>query len=219
MEPGLRRDARTAPPCSHLLDLGIFEFDGGRASEDRDRDLEPRFLLVDLLDNPVERGERSVGDAPLLADLIGNRRLRPFAAFLHLPHDARRLGFADRRGPSTLAAEKPGNLGGVFDEMPGLVVEIHLDQHVAGKEFALGIDLGAAFDFDDLFGRHEDLVEALAEALLLGLFTDRLRHLLLEAGINVDHIPAARHPSMLQTLLRSPYWPSPKTSRTPYDNA
>src|SRR5882757_4909046 len=39
---------------SDLLDLRILELDRGRAAEDRDRDLEPRLLLVDLFDDAVE---------------------------------------------------------------------------------------------------------------------------------------------------------------------
>ena len=52
-----------------FLDLRILEFDRGGAAEDRDRDLEPRLFLVDLLDDPVERGERPVRHPHLLADL------------------------------------------------------------------------------------------------------------------------------------------------------
>src|SRR5579872_7257920 len=177
----------------YLLDLRILELDRGRTAEDRNRDLEPRFLLVDLLDDAVERGERPVRDAHLLADLEADRRLRPLDPFLHLAHDPRRLGLADRRRPGALAAEKAGDLGGVLDQMPGLVVEIHLDQHVAGKELALGADLRAALDLDDLLGRHQDLVEAVGEALLLGLLADRGRDLFLEPGIDVDHVPAGGH--------------------------
>src|SRR2546428_3231137 len=199
---------------SDLLDLGIFELDRGRPAEDRHGDLDPRLLLVDLLDDAVERGERPVGDAHLLADLEGNRRLGPFDPLLDLAHDARRLGLADRRGPAA-AAEKAGDLGGVLDEMPGLVVEIHLDQDVAWEELALGADLGAALDLDDLLGRHEDLLEAFAQALLLGLLTDRRRHLLLEAGIDVDHIPAARHPRC--SSPRSPARRSAAPRRTTSD--
>src|SRR5204863_2201225 len=136
----------TATPGSHLLDLRVFELDRGCPAEDRHRDLDPRLLLVDLLDNAVERGERPVGNADLLADLEGNRWLRPFDPLLDLAHDARRLGLADRRRPAA-AAEKAGDLGGVLDEMPGLVVEIHLDQHIPGEELAFRADLGAAFDF------------------------------------------------------------------------
>src|SRR5947209_16389444 len=44
-----------------------------------------------------------------------NRRFRPFDPFLHLAHDARGLGVADRRRPAA-AAEKAGDLGGILDE-------------------------------------------------------------------------------------------------------
>jgi hypothetical protein len=49
----------------------VFQIDRRRAAEDRDRDLDARTLLVDFLDRAVERGERTVGDAHLLADLEG----------------------------------------------------------------------------------------------------------------------------------------------------
>ena len=49
--------------------------------------LSRRLLLVDFLDDAVERGERAVGDPHLLADLEGDRRLRPLDAFLHLMQD------------------------------------------------------------------------------------------------------------------------------------
>src|ERR1044071_5575877 len=107
MEPGFRPDARAVTLFSHLLDLGIFELDRGGAAEDRHRHLEPRLLLVDLLDHAVERGEGAIRDPPLLADIEGDRRLRPLDAFLHLPHDPRRLGLADRAGAAA-AAEKAG---------------------------------------------------------------------------------------------------------------
>src|ERR1700684_2205064 len=50
-----------------------------------------------LSKTPVERGERPVGDAPLLARLEDDRRFRPFDPLLDLAHDPRRLIFADRR--------------------------------------------------------------------------------------------------------------------------
>src|SRR6476620_5461314 len=47
------------PRALDLLDLRVLELDRGRAAEDRHRHLEPRLLLVDLLDEAVERGERA----------------------------------------------------------------------------------------------------------------------------------------------------------------
>src|SRR6266705_452482 len=117
MDPGFRRGARPAAPGSHLLDLRVFELDRGRPAKDRHRDLDPRLLLVDLLDDAVERGERPVRDAHLLADLEDDRRLRPLDALLDLAHDPRRLVLADRRRPAP-PAEKAGDLGGVLDAVP-----------------------------------------------------------------------------------------------------
>src|SRR6185437_2882788 len=178
----------------NLLDLRVFELDRGRPAEDRHRHLEPRLLLVDLLGEAVERRERPVGHAHLLADLESDRRLRPLDAFLDLAHDARRLGLRDRHRPP-LAAEETRDLGRVLDEMPGLVGQIHLHQHIARKELALRADLGAALDLDDFLGRHQHFLELLGHVLLLGLLADRLSDLLLEAGIDMDDIPPSSHGS------------------------
>src|ERR1051326_9050282 len=72
-----------------LLHLPELELDRGRAPEDRDRDFHPRARVVDFLDDAVEGGERTVRDTNLLADLEGDRGLRPLDAFLDLVQDAR----------------------------------------------------------------------------------------------------------------------------------
>src|SRR5918999_5835910 len=89
----LPRRSRRRPPQTrcvlplsrsrHLFDLTELEFDRRRAAEDRDRDLEPRALLIDLLDMPGERRKRSVGHPDLLPDLERDGGLRPLHA---LPH-------------------------------------------------------------------------------------------------------------------------------------
>src|SRR5688500_1929711 len=60
-----------------LLDLPIFQFDRGRAAEDRHRHLEAALLFVHFLHEAGERGERAVVDPHLLADLVDDRALRP----------------------------------------------------------------------------------------------------------------------------------------------
>jgi hypothetical protein len=47
-----------------------------------------------------------------------------------------------------------------------VVGQIAFHQHIAGEELALGIDLAAAADLDDLLGRHHDLGEFLGQAAL-----------------------------------------------------
>src|SRR5690606_29912913 len=83
--------ARRRTIRSALFDLTEFQFDGHGAPEDRNFHLEPRTLLVDVLDGAVERGEGPIADANLLADLERHRRLRPLHALLDLVQEA--LGF------------------------------------------------------------------------------------------------------------------------------
>src|SRR5262245_30575318 len=75
-----------------LLHLGVFQLHRGSAAEDRYGDLEPALFLIHFLDQAVERGERPVGDAHLLADFEDHRPLRPLDAFLDLRQDARGFG-------------------------------------------------------------------------------------------------------------------------------
>ncbi len=177
------------PRSNTLLDLPEFQFDRRRAAEDRHRDLDARAALVDLLDGAVERSERPVRDADLLADFERHRRLRPVDALLHLLQDALRLGFRDRHR-LVVGAEEAGDLRRVLDEMVGLVGEVHLHQHVAREELALGVDLAAAAHLGDLFLRHQDLVEQVVEPALLGLLADGFRDLVLEVRVGVDDVPA-----------------------------
>src|SRR5271169_1210004 len=128
-----------------LFHLCVIELDGGRTAEDRDRDLEPGPFLVDVLDGAVERGKGAVGHLDLLADLEADGGLGPLDAFLDLLEDPAGFGFRDGdRLAAAATAQEAGDLGDVLDQVPGLVIEIHLHQHVAGKELALGLDLGAA---------------------------------------------------------------------------
>jgi len=71
----------------------------------------------------------------------------------------------------------------------GLVGHLHLHQHIAGEEFALGVDLLAAADLDDVLSRNQDFREGVFQALLLGLVAQLLGDLLLEVRIGVDDVP------------------------------
>src|SRR5437868_15237214 len=66
---------------SKLLDLAVFQLHWCRTTEDRYRHLEARFFFVDVLDHAVERRERAVGNAHLLANLEDDRGLGPLDAF------------------------------------------------------------------------------------------------------------------------------------------
>jgi len=71
-----------------------------------------------------------------------------------------------------------------------LVGEVAFHQDIAGEELALGVDLAAAAHLDDLFGRHEDLVEKFGKTALGDLFLDGGGELVLEILIGVNDVPA-----------------------------
>ena len=77
--------------------------------------------------------------------------------------------------------------------MEGLVREAHLHQHIAGEEFSLSVDLPSAAHLGDLLGRHQNLLEQVLKAALLGLLADRFCDLLLEVRVGVDDVPALIH--------------------------
>src|SRR5690606_24780093 len=93
------------------------------------------------------------------------------------------------------------------DEMISLVRQIHLHQHIAGEELALGIDLATAAKFDNFLCRHQHFIEMLSKPVAFRLLTDRLRDLLFEVRIGVDDIPAFGH--------GAPQLPIPSTNPTP----
>src|SRR3954447_17009900 len=109
-----------APEASYLLHLPEFQLDRRRPAENAHRDLDARARVVDLLDSAVEGRERAVRDPDLLADLEGDRRLRPIDAFLDLMQNALCLRIRDRER-LVIGAQKAGHLRGVLDQMIGLV--------------------------------------------------------------------------------------------------
>ncbi|MNL74918.1 hypothetical protein D3C87_2006340 [compost metagenome] len=80
--------------------------------------------------------------------------------------------------------------------MESLIRQIGANQNVAREELALGVDLAATTHFDNLLGRHENLLEQMLETLLLGLFLDRFSDLLFEIRIGVNNIPARSHTTL-----------------------
>src|SRR5262249_32215765 len=112
---------------------------------------------------------------------------------LHLPHDLVHLvgGEGHRSRPRTNEA---GDLGSGPYEVPRLVAQLHLHQHVAGKELLLRLPLLLVPDLYHLLGRHQDARDLVAHAEDLGPLRDPLRHLVLEAGIAAydDPLPRAR---------------------------
>jgi len=71
-----------------------------------------------------------------------------------------------------------------------VVGQVAFHQYIAGEELAFRIELATAPHLDNRFGRHENFVELVGQAALLGAVLDRFSDLFFEVRIGVDDIPA-----------------------------
>src|SRR5688500_11367529 len=190
-----------ALPGSSLFHLAKLQLHGSGAAENRHRDAQSALLVVHVLHGALEVRERAVLDAHHLAHFeqhLGLGLLHPLA---HLLHDRLDLLLGDRGGLGRRAADEAGHLVRVLHQVPGIVVHLHLDEHVAGKELALGHVLLAALHLDHFLDRHQDLAELVRHAGAVDPVLERALHRLLEAGIGVHHVPALAH--FFQPMIRS----------------
>src|SRR6185369_13887637 len=174
------------------LHLHEIELDRSRAAEDADQHPQLALVRPDLFDNAVEVDERSVDDLDALADGEQHARLGLHRAFLHLLRDRPHLFFAHRRGIGG-AADEARDFRRLFDDVPGLVVELHVHENVSGEKFPRR---GFLFPLDELhhfLDRDEDLAESLRLPLASDALFERRFHLLLVAGEGVDHVPLLSH--------------------------
>src|SRR6266566_8620914 len=188
--------------CPYLygfLDLGHLverKLDRSLAAEDRHQHLELLGVGVDLVHGGGKRGERAVHYGNALADLefhLGRTRgLGLLGARLGLRREqAGNLAELQRRRPAG-QADETGHTGGVADDRPGFVGEVHSDQDVAGQHLLLDLLPLAALDLGHLLHRDLDLedvvlhVERLDAALQVGL------HPVLVTRVGVHHVPVAR---------------------------
>jgi hypothetical protein len=73
--------------------------------------------------------------------------------------------------------------------MPGVVRHLHLDQNVAGKEFALDFALLAALHLDERLGRDLHLAELLSHSEGFDTLSQILPDPLLESRVGMDDEP------------------------------
>src|SRR6056297_1284328 len=189
----------------HLLEIQFYR---RRSTEDRNRHAQPALVVVDFLDRAVEIVERTVDDPNHFAGLEQHLRLGLVYTFGHPVENHVGFLLADRRRLVLLAADEAHHLGHILDEVPGILVHFHLDQHVARKELALAPTLHALFHFDDFLGRNENFAKLLFHAGSLDTLFQRALNLLFEARIGVNDVPALCH-------YRSPPIPISQRTRPP----
>src|SRR6185437_1535920 len=95
----------------------------------------------------------------------------------------------DRSRAIRRATDTTGHLRRALHEVPGVVGHLHLDQHVAREELALGNRLLAALHLDHFLDRDQDLAELLLQLGTPDPLGERALHAFLESRVRVHHVP------------------------------
>ena len=173
-------------------DLQEVELDRRLAAEDADQHLDLVALGVDLVDRADELGERAVRDAHVLALCEGDPHLGRLDA--HLAQDLLDLGLVEGHGlvahaGDVAAADEAGHARRVAHDEPGVGVQDHLHQHVAGVDLLLDGHALAAADLDLVLFGHQDLEDLVVHAHRLDAVLEVGLDLLLVARVRVDDVP------------------------------
>src|SRR4029450_7443279 len=189
IEPACREERASDP-----LHLVILELDGRRPAKHRHHHLHPSALRVHVVDHSLEIDERSVDHADLVAASEDGLGLGLLGPRLHLPQDVLDLVARQRAGLRP-RSDEAGNLGRRAHQMPRVVGQLHLDEHVPREKLLLGLALLLVADLHDLLGRDEDARDLLGHSEDLGARLDRFLHLVLEprVGVNDEPLLARRH--------------------------
>ena len=74
--------------------------------------------------------------------------------------------------------------------MPGLVVHLHVHQHVAGEELTVAAATLTVAHLHHFLGRNEDVAEIVVQATALDALLEQFLDLLLEARVRMHHVQA-----------------------------
>src|SRR3954451_10862584 len=182
---------------SNLLHLVVADLDRGLAAEDGYQDLQLRRVLVDLRDLAREVGERTGDHLDRFADrelspardLLGDLAVQQ-AVDLRLRERDRLVGGAD----------EPGHARRALDDLPGVLVEVHVHEHVTGHRPLLDRDLLVVLHLLDRLRRDDDLAHGARLVQGCDSVLEVLLDLVLVPGIGVDDVPAKHEGFLVQRI-------------------
>src|SRR5918998_5365767 len=190
----LRATRRPRPlPISHLsLELGYLvegELHGRLAPEDRDQNLQPRLVHVYVRDGAREVRERPADDLDRLPDLVVHRGLDLLPG-LYLTRVQQPLDLGPAKGRRLLPG--PDDLGDprcLADDLPGVLVHVHVDQDVPGELALRRRHLLAVLDLDDALRWDTYLPEVSPQAERLDPPLHRRADLVLVTRVCINNVP------------------------------
>ena len=151
--------------CLQCFELPVFQFDRRRPAEDVDHDRHAAVLSVDRVDFAFQVLEHPFCDLDPISLVELERQLLGFVGLLfRLLHDLGDVGSGHRRGLAARAGEvaDPARLA---NQEPRVVVQLHVEDDVAGIKLALDDPLLAVLELGNLFDRNDDVAEKVVEPL------------------------------------------------------
>src|SRR6266446_5566947 len=179
---------------SQLFDARKIQLDRSRASKNRHRNLQTAVIVVDLFDVAVEVRKRAIHDAHLLVALENHFRFRAVLRRMYAVDNAVHFRLGQRRRRRGRADEAGDPRRGPHD-VPGVFIEVHLDQHVAGIRHPRGNHLFAAADFDHFLHGDQHAADLVLKVEGLHAALETLFYFLLEARVGMDDVPLHSHRS------------------------
>ncbi len=172
----------------NFLYLKEVEFHRSLAAEHVDEDFDLSAVFVDVGNLSFEVFERTIVDlyGVSLCNIEGKLWLTDAHTFLE-----RGDFFFRNRGWGGTRSDKSSDVWGVAHDVPGVVGDDHLDQHVAWEDFFFDRFALAVFDFDLLFFWNKDIEDLFFHVHGLDALVKVIRHVLLVTGVGVDCVPAA----------------------------
>ena len=125
--------------------------------------------------------------------LLARGRFAIFAA----ANPRRDFGFLQRHRTAVAVdlTQETGHADGLTNEVPGLVIHLHLDQNVTRKNFALDDHFLGATQLGFVFGRHQDVRNAILQTQSANATLEILLDLFFLTGIRMHGIPVLGHDS------------------------
>src|SRR5882724_6796689 len=192
--------AKKLPPRKialvQLLDTRKIKFHRSRTPENRDRNLQPAVVVVDLFHRAVEIREWPVHNPHLLIAFVNHFWLRTILRRMHAVDDAVHLRIRQRRRRScrTYETRHPRCIS---HDVPGVLVEVHFNQHVARIGHPRRNHLLAATHFHDIFHRNQHAADLVLQTESSHTAFEAFLYLLLEARIGVNDVPLHAHGSLV----------------------
>src|SRR5690348_2266553 len=195
---------------SVCLKLQVIQFHGRRSAEQRDRHPDLALVRDHLFHRSREIRERTLDDLDHLPDEERDLLHRLF--FRHRLRDSQQaVHFFAAQGHRLLAgADELDHALNPVDDVAGLLIQRHLDQHVPGIDLPLDRFLLAVLDLHHVLrGDHRELDRLLlvGPRIVLDPALDEGADLVLVSGRGLHGVPAAvRHQKTLATSVTSTYW-------------